>query len=210
MANSRRLKALATRLDQLRSTFLPTSYSPTGSYSQSVLDRARAFRVLAHAEFESFVEDIVSLYVTKAVGQWNSSKKVSLPLLCILGSYPGNELISNFPKDTSKPGPISLSTLLNKAHAHFKKTTGDNNGIRSWNILALLVQAGLDEAALDAVWLGTIDQFGAERGKVAHSSGASRYVTYTTDPQTTAMAASAIFEGFREVDEKLRVIHRNL
>ena len=37
---------------------LPEKFSPTGDYSDRQLDRARGFRLLAHAEIEAFLEDI--------------------------------------------------------------------------------------------------------------------------------------------------------
>jgi hypothetical protein len=209
MANTKRFGVLKARLKQLRTSLLPKVYSPTGYYNQATLDKARGFRLLAHAEFESFLEDIIRLYVAKSVMAWNTRKKTSTPLLCILASYPGAELINNYSKYPAKT-PITLSTLINKSFVHFEHNVTNNNGVRTENVLSLLVQVGLNDTLIDSVWLGTVDAFGAHRNVVAHNTGAVGFVSYQTDPKTTEIEALSICDGLRDLDERLRQMYQRI
>lgn len=199
MANSTRYNLLETRLEQLRANFLPASFDSIGSYEPAVYDRATAYRLMVHSEFESFAEDIVKVTVDEALAAWRTGKKVTLPIVCIVASYEGAEKINAFPKDQNKRPP-TVNTFINKCHSHFEHNIGNNNGIRTSNLLALLIQAGVEEADLDATWIGSLDAFGAHRNIVGHNSNV---VAYQADPKTAMNAAESIRDGFKELDAKL-------
>lgn len=55
MPESDRFITLRTQLNRLKDEFLP-EISPTSSYSESQLSKTAAYRVLAHAEIESYLE----------------------------------------------------------------------------------------------------------------------------------------------------------
>lgn len=202
MANSTRYDALIARMDTLRATFLPAQdqFDPTGSYEQPIFDRATAYRLLVHAEFESFIEDIIKETVQTSFDKWRSEKKVSLPLVCMISSYEGHERINNFTDNQLNSKPITLMTLLHKAFRHFEHNITSNNSIRTKNVLSLLVQVGIEDTDLDATWLGTIDAFGAHRNVIGHNSG---HVAYQADPKTALDTSIAIREGLKNIDEKL-------
>jgi hypothetical protein len=57
MPESSSFAAMRSRIDDLRDIFLPKEFDPTGSYEDDQRTRTIAFRLLAHAEIESFLED---------------------------------------------------------------------------------------------------------------------------------------------------------
>lgn len=198
MPTSQRFNEMDNRLTNLRSIFLPDPFDPTGTYDPAVLDQTTAYRVLVHAEFESFLEDIVRMTVTEALSKWNTAKTVCLPLVCLIGCYDGSEKLDAFTLSSRRP--LTISTLLNKAHVHFNHKIDNNNSIRTKNLLALLVHAGVEENDLDATWVGAVDAFGAHRNVVGHQSG---IVAYQADPKDAFDVVSTIKEGFRVLDELL-------
>lgn len=58
MARSRRYVELLSRLGELRRHLLPAKFDPTKPYSRRQYDRVHSYRLLAHAEFESCLEDL--------------------------------------------------------------------------------------------------------------------------------------------------------
>src|SRR5690554_4327391 len=87
MPVSTRFKEMRTRLKELRRHLLPAKFSPTGEYSDRQLDRARGYRLLVHAEIESYLEDVAREVATKAIQEWSNNKKPSTILLSFLASY---------------------------------------------------------------------------------------------------------------------------
>ena len=197
------------RLASLRHTFLPSDaeMDPTGNYTQHIYDRTTAYRLLAHAEFESFIEDIIKYTVKISLDKWSSHRVVSLPLVCISASYEGSDRINAFTDNKMKKFPLSINTYINKAYSHFEHNIGNNNGIRTKNLMSLLVQVGIEFDDLDATWVGAVDAFGAHRNVIGHNSG---HIAYQADPKTALDAVNKIIEGLREVDEKLSHLRRNI
>ncbi len=202
MRQSRRFRSLQRRVEQLRRAFLPRRYSDTGAYAQPVIDRARAFRLLVHAEFESYIEDIVQESVEKAIQKWTRSGKITTPILAITASYEGVDRINDF-SNYQKKQPPTITTIVHKAKIHFEYNKSQNHGIRIQNILSLLSQVGIAQNDLEAAWLGAIDNFGVARNEVAHSSGARGYVAYQTDPRSIDQASIIILSGIKDLDAKI-------
>ena len=73
---------LRSRIRELRNHFLPKLFDPTGSYSARQLDRARAFRLLAHAEIEWYLELVSSETANKAYEAWKVRGVITEPSHC--------------------------------------------------------------------------------------------------------------------------------
>jgi hypothetical protein len=106
MASSR-FEELERRIEELRLHFLPTEFDPTGSYEDSIYEYTRAFRVLAHAEFEAFIEDRVLEVVDEAVSYWKIDGAISSSLLAVV-AY----------RESVLPIPGSLSEAAAKPHKY--------------------------------------------------------------------------------------------
>ncbi len=74
MNRSERYRKLVKELQVLRHHLLPEEFDPTGNYSPEILTRASMFRVLAHAEIESYIEERSWETAIAAVSSWQEKK----------------------------------------------------------------------------------------------------------------------------------------
>ena len=202
MANSVRFKALRARVDELRDRFLPVTFSSTGNYSSAELDNARAFRMLVHAELEHFFEERALDIASRAFDLLKTRYKPSRPIIHLLSNIVGNHqgLPSELGTNTT---PLSIAGKVLGQYKHF---VVGNHGIRTSNILRILLPIGVQEAEIDDVWLSTTDGFGAKRGTTAHSAS----ITYTIDPQDDFQTVSQIMNGVQDLDLLLNQIKKAL
>jgi hypothetical protein len=208
MPESDRFITLRTQLNRLKDEFIP-EISPTGSYSESQLSRTAAYRVLAHAEIESYLEERAWTIVIDAKKAWKTGK-TTRTLICLLG-FSG--LTMDQPPDTlKKPSNVSqdnhdkrleITEKINSAIKSFKKVIDNNHGLKEKNILALLLPIGIDSNDLDSAWLATMNTFGEKRGLVAHKSATSYMTTQTPDPANELNTVNQITDQFLLIIDEL-------
>jgi hypothetical protein len=140
--------------------------SPNTQLSQ---DKLRAYRLLVHAEIESYLETIVGNKVQKSLTDWNKKSKVNIVLLSLL-AYNSQE----FP---SVPNTIQNVTTHNDLNFRIHKVISDfsnlitmNHGIKEKNISNLLVRIGVDVTHIDQTLISNMNSYGVERGDLAHST----------------------------------------
>lgn len=168
---------LVNRLDKLRTVYLPSEFSPTGSYTDDDLEKVCAYKVLSHAEMEYYFEQIALEIVQKSFHLWRSSKRVSRPLLSLVAYYDGS-----FPALPDAHGGNNADKDLNwrvgEAVTKYNKQVRDkNHGIKEKNILSIFLPIGVETSDIDADMLRDLDNFGSERGTIAHSTRASTLTT---------------------------------
>lgn|SRR5690606_10252152 len=206
MPLSNRFKEMRTRLAELRNHMLPSRFSPTGSYTDRQLDRARGYRVLVHAEIESYLEDVAREAVTAAIRQWNSSKKPSMILVAFLAAYHSgwdaesdisdNEVIK-WAKSRSRVKD-AVNEAVNLAQKQYVKLVRDNHGVKEKNFKRLILPLGVDIEELDRTWLTNLDSFGANRGETAHKT---KRASGQINPEDEYKTVRELLEGLRELDE---------
>src|SRR4051812_39432801 len=81
---SERFQTLKQELTRLREHLLPQVFDPTGSYDDNVFTKALAYRVMAHAEFEAYVEDRVRELYVSAMLIWEQHGRMSKVVACML------------------------------------------------------------------------------------------------------------------------------
>lgn len=93
MAASVRYRNLKGSLSKLRRALLPGKFDPTGTYrnAQSVQLKAVSFRLLVHAEIESYLEDKALELATEGWGAWKS-KRISTDVTVGFLAYAGFEM----------------------------------------------------------------------------------------------------------------------
>jgi hypothetical protein len=151
-----RFMDLSDRIDELHFRFIPPLHA-TGVYSDADYDSMRAFRLLAHAEIESYLELLVEdalLRMTSTILAWKTAGKSS-------------QLIDN----------ISIYT-----EKEIRQSVKKNNGVKSDNILHLLRPLGINGDQLDNMWLQAMNTYGEVRGGYAHNT--TRHATQLLDPAT--------------------------
>ena len=206
MPESDKFITLKTQLDRLKDEFLP-EISPTGSYSESQLSRTAAYRVLAHAEIEYYLEERAWTKVIDAKKAWETGK-TTRTLICLLGF---SDLTMDKPPDTlKKPSNVKqdnhdkrleITEKINSAIKSFKKVIDNNHGLKEKNILALLLPIGIDSDDLDPAWLADMNTLGEKRGLVAHTSATSYMTIQTPDPANELNTVTQIKNELLRIDE---------
>jgi hypothetical protein len=186
MANSKQLRYLKKRINELRKNMLPKKFSPTGDYSERILDRARGFRVLCHAEIEAYLEEIAMETIKEKIKDLKSKSKPSYTVLSFLASYhtgwaqDGKESIIGA-KSRIKPKE-KMEEAIDNAHKQYIATIiKGNNGIKISNLKSIFIPLGIDFDKVDSTWLTNVDNYGKIRGEVAHQS---KKVQKQIDPKT--------------------------
>jgi hypothetical protein len=175
--------------------------APTGFYTDQEYDYVRAFRVLAHAEIESCLEDLVLDTVATAHTAWKADKKPRSCVAALLAFDEGGA--AKIPESLGAAGAVSgVEAKAERAkNAYFNHVKYENHGIREKNVLSLLLPVGFSIKDIDAVWLGTIDAFGISRGETAHASSFKPVVQ--PDPAQERATVWAILSGLEAVDRRL-------
>lgn len=202
MANSSRFRSLQARVNELRGRFLPAVFSPSGQYSATELDHARAFRVLVHAELEYFFEERALDIADRAFDLLRTKSRPSRPIIHLLSNIVGS--YTGLP--TKLGTPTTSLSIAGKVVQQYKHGINNNHGIRISNLLQILLPIGILESEIDSVWLSTTDGFGAKRGATAHSSS----IMYTIDPQDDFNTVTQIMSGVSDIDQLLNSIKKGL
>ncbi|HEY9796208.1 MAG TPA: HEPN domain-containing protein [Leptolyngbyaceae cyanobacterium] len=213
MPRSVRFRTLTKELSRLKKQFLP-KISPTGLYSDRQLARTLAYRVLAHAEIEAYLEDRVREVAIDAKNDWDNTGKTRRTLICLLAfsgqmmDTPPNTLTPTNSSQDAWEKKLKISKKLDSAISCFNRVIKQNHGVKEANILALLLPIGIDSDDLDSAWLATMNTFGEQRGLVAHSSATSYRTVQPPDPATELSTVLQIAQGLLQVDELINNLMR--
>lgn len=168
---------LQSRLSKLRKVYLPRVFSSTGSYSDSVYEKVRAYKVLAHAEMEYYFEEVALAIAKKAHTKWKTENKTSTPLVSMVAYYEGRVWAPPNAHDGNNADK-DLDWRIDEAYTHYNNSVRANNhGIKEKNILSIFLPIGIKISDIDESMLLALDNFGSERGTIAHSTRASTLTT---------------------------------
>ena len=217
-SRSARYLELVREIHELRLYLLPEAFDPSGDYTQEELVKALAFRVLAHAELESYMEDRAFDVAKAAANAWKHEKIPSCTLMGLL-AFSGRSMEA--PPETIKPDDenrtrewndrIHLSNKIEIAMKSFAYMIKNNNGIKEKNILGLLLPIGVDANTLDHTWLVAMDNFGIKRGDAAHRSSGEIFTTQQINPADEWKAVKSLLRtGLCKVDDNIDEIITNL
>lgn len=204
MAASTRFIELRKRLRELRLHMLPKRFSATGAYSDRELDRARGYRLLAHAEIEAFLEDITFQAARRSVSSWQTSKKVSDSLFCLVAHYhqgfgiEGTDETAPFPASSRLKVKEAVKEVVDVAMLQYRKIHADNHGVREENLYRLVIPIGVRKGDLDPLWVTNLSEFGKRRGEVAHKTVK---VQQQLDPKSEFDAVDGLLEGLKNLDK---------
>jgi hypothetical protein len=205
MSRSSRFITLTKELNRLKKQFLP-KINPIGTYSDRQLALTIAYRVLAHAEIEAYLEDRVKKLAIDAKKDWDNQGKTSRTLLSLL-AFSGEMM--DIPPDTLSPvrgsklvppERIKIDKKIDSAINCFIRTINQNHGVKEANILSLLLPIGIDSDDLDSALLADLNTFGEQRGLVAHSSATSYRTRQPPDPADELNRVQQITQGLLQID----------
>jgi uncharacterized protein YjbJ (UPF0337 family) len=208
MRLSNRFKELRSRLRELRLHLLPANFSPTGDYTDRQQDRARGYRLLVHAEIESYLEDVSRETVTQAIRDWKTSNKPSNIIVSFLAAYHSSWSVTEEIKNeeliqiakSRKNAKDSVVEVIDLAQRQFTQKLKDNHGIKDKNFKTLILPTGIDIGSLDQTWLTNIDSFGTKRGEVAHKA---KRTQGTINPKDEFESVQALLNGIEDLDKKI-------
>src|SRR5579859_3618769 len=212
MANSRRYQQLLVQLNRLRKHFLPVRWNPTGVYSKRKIDYAIAYRIFAHAEIESFIEEILLRVVDENYSRWSAAGKPSFVLICLVAASKTGwqdaeaEELGMIPMKPPKEkrDDDSIHQWIERAVQQYRDIVENNHGVTSQNLKRLLMPVGIAMSDLDLTWLNNMNSFAGQRGFVAHHSRIG--VTTLPDPKTEKDMVENLKLGLKDLDEKVIAI----
>jgi len=205
MASASRYLPLLDELAFLRKCLLPHEFDPTGSYADEVYTRAAGYRLLAHAEFEAYIEDRVREVALTAVQAWKSKKRASRTIVALL-AYSGQTMDTTPPSmRPTDPGQAKLwsqkldfTNRIEASVAALFHSIHENHGTKENNLLRLLLPIAIDVNQIDPVLLADMNSFGERRGETAHRSASARL---QLDPKDELATVEAIAKGLQDVDK---------
>ena len=152
-------------------------------------DKIRGFVLLCHAEIESYLEELALLLIDDAHLKWRNSHKANYNLASL---FIDAERIEKNETALTKSEQIIFD--------YRSKVEKNNHGIREKNIKSLFCPLGYKIDDFDASFIATLDSFGTDRGKVAHSAARTSYMY---DKQTEYERIDSIVTGIRDFQEIL-------
>jgi hypothetical protein len=191
-------KDLKKRISTLKKHFL--AFQPSDSHLPINQDKLRAFKLLAHAEIESYIENTVLNVWTECEAEWRSNRKVIAPLAFLI--------LFSTSKFEANEHQLERNERISKILTSFKNLIGNNNGIKRKNILSLVIPLGVDYSRIDETWLATIDSYGGSRGLVAHNTFS---VQHQLDRNDELSDLSLVLKGISKMDiilQKIRLSRR--
>ncbi|MER8562856.1 hypothetical protein [Mesorhizobium sp. M0578] len=208
MASSR-FQDLQARVKELKRMLLPSKFDPTGSYKDPlrVTTRALSFRVLTHAEVETYLEDRVLEVATTALDAWEMNKFVSVVTFHLIGfggratDRPPDSLHATEPNKIKQwPSKTLIDDRFSKCVSESNKRIRlENHGIKEKNIMEMFIPIGFDMGKCDAIFLQAMSNFGEARGAVAHTSGKG-HVQKAVDPKDEYTTLQKLIASLEVID----------
>lgn len=209
MPPSPQFKQLQSRLKKLKKRFLSSRPDASGQYSEKAKDFARSYRILAHAEIESYVRSRADEIVRDALKLWREKRVSHRVVVTMLACWNKNWSDDNsaevpFPnkdkKDSKKEG-ITVDDLVNRSFKAYQGKVEKVYGIRPADLNELVMPLGIHigEEDFGATWLAGMENFGIQRGRVAHGGEAgSRDIS----PDDDRRRMDDLMPGLERLDSK--------
>lgn len=191
MANTRRFDQLSKRISKIENSYLP-AYNLAGNYTSKQYDDLRAYLLLAHAEIESYFEEISEKKAKDAFSKWQTNRTKSNVLIALVSFCEANLK------------GLSLEDRIHTALTSHINRLKMNHGIKEKNLCDILLPIGLEYSQIDVTWLSMMSSLGADRGKVAHSTVT---VQQPLDPATLKNTLLLILSEIKNVDEAVKKLN---
>lgn len=174
----RRFWLLRRRLDEVAAAL--GVHAKLVPADQSDVDRIHAFRLLAHAELQSYIEEVAGRVLDVTADKANSAGVLThaghhlIVFYCLhplsdkrqamQGRYPP------YPREAALRGPGTGPALAQSLKRH-RDLIERNNGVKQGNVRPILLPLGYRDELFPPGLLDQLDALGRDRGTVAHQSG---------------------------------------
>ena len=194
--SSAEYKALKKRFDELRRRFVSFTIPLTRNPRPSELDKIAAFKLLMHAEIETYIEDRVARALAESVNGWLTRRTANR---CVLNlalrwseGWNGQDGFDKIQSGTD------IDELIKRYSKRAREELSQNNGIKQNAFSRIACTAGLIEDNLDRTLLLELENFGSTRGDVAHR-GVGK-VNSLNSPESEANSAKNIVNLLEQFD----------
>ena len=154
-SHSQQFKQLLSRLERLKKIFLSLPPDTLGQYSEVAKDYARSYRMLAHAEVESFVRFRVDEIIKHTLKLWREKKVPHKVVVSMLACWNKNwnsdhETEIPFPnKDKKGVDELSVDFLVNRAFKAYQDNVSKICGIKQDDLDNFLMPLGSQDISPD-------------------------------------------------------------
>lgn len=208
---STRYRQMQSQVRQIGTALLP------GRKGKDLIDltprlsmRALSYRILCHAEIESYLEDRVIEIALTADKSWKERGHICNSILCLLAFSEAN--LDKLPQTLKPPPNRKQADWENLIRPHkrlsgsvtkfINKIRNSNNGIKEQNIIEMILPIGFDPDLIDELLLADLNDFGTKRGSAAHTSVLG-HVTVGINPNDERKQVERIISGLASIDGEL-------
>ncbi|WP_193509614.1 hypothetical protein [Cryobacterium sp. BB736] len=174
--------------------------------TQDDVDRIHAYRLLAHAEIQNFIEDLVEGILAQSENMFDSRGHITHAAHHLVVydavlklSDKRNASEASYPMFSSASIQLVQKIQLESAVRSHRKKLKLNSGVKASNLRPLLGPLGYRDVWFPLSFMDQMDAFGASRGDVAHSSGligASQWPSGSSELATV----KALQPGLKAID----------
>ena len=159
---------LEHRLVELRAQFVDFEIPLDREPNSDELSNIAAFKLLIHAEVQTYIEDRIIRAINESVDEWCNKKQMSRCVLnLLLGWSDASGGAEKYPTVHDISG---LNRTIKMCANRVIREISDNNGIKREAFLWLSFAAGIFSDEIDSTLLNELQSFGKARGDVAHKS----------------------------------------
>ncbi|WP_214684811.1 HEPN domain-containing protein [Exiguobacterium sp. s155] len=186
---------LIKRLDEIENNYEIASMMAVPPYdlTSKQLDMCRGYRLLCHAEIESYIEEKALTLLNYSREIWRKSSEVNIVIVSLLANF-------RFIENKNGQQNMTTTTKIYKIFKEFEGVIENNHGIKQKNIFNLFIPLGIEENEFDPAWLSTMDTYGSKRGETAHSSFQTQQ---PIDLSTEKSSLLIILSGLLYLDKKV-------
>jgi hypothetical protein len=166
---SRQYTDMQSRIEDLKSRFVDFEIPFERDATVHELDCIAAFRLLVHAEVETFIEDRIKHAISEVSRTWKQHRAFGQCLLHMMIKW--LPVMAKEGKPTNIPmDRAELDLRVEYCVGKAKDEVNENNSIKRDALLRMSFSAGLLPEDLSEPLLTALDGYGRERGDVAHQS----------------------------------------
>lgn len=194
--------ALSTRISELAKRFVDFDIPLDRDPSAFELDMIASFKLLAHAEFETFIETRIRETIKQGIETWKVDKRVTRALFgLLLRWYPYFEQDKN--PFASPQTLASVTDLIELLERKAERELDENNGIKKEAFSRLCHSVGILLDDLSPVFLAAVESYGKNRGDIAHNAVGK--VRTLNDPRVEVSDALQIVGFLDQFDQQLTI-----
>lgn len=183
---------LQKRIDALKAKFVQAQLEEENREPLSYIpdtDSLAAFRLLAHAEIEDYLERKATQGLSRIEYDFSGGRKAIRECIDIL--VVALTLIDTLKQMPRLESPHWESDVA-RTIKHARDSVRENNGIKEYSFARLAVFAGKMPDEIDNALVASLTSYGSSRGDVAHQSAAR--VTTILAPSAEAKAVDDILK----------------